>query len=142
MENAAWDVAAARGGRISSYLQPLDRAIEMVSVRDIGRTAADLLRETWAGVRIVELSGPRKYSPNDEASGFAAVLGHPVDAVAVPRETWETRFRDEGMKHPGARMRMLDGFNEGWIDFQGDSAERRAGVITFETVARELVAED
>jgi NAD(P)H dehydrogenase (quinone) len=51
MENAAWDVAGAREGRFDSYLQPLDHAIEMVSVRDIGRTAADLLREDWAGVR-------------------------------------------------------------------------------------------
>jgi NAD(P)H dehydrogenase (quinone) len=43
MENAAWDVGAACEGQIKSYLQ--HRRIEMVSVRDIGRTAADLMRE-------------------------------------------------------------------------------------------------
>src|SRR5580692_5622873 len=45
MENAAWDLASARSGRIESYLQPLDRKIDTVSTRDIGRVATDLLRE-------------------------------------------------------------------------------------------------
>src|SRR5271154_1240470 len=72
MENAAWDLASARSGRIESYLQPLDRQIDMVSTRDIGCVASDLLREDWPGVRIIELSGPQKYSPRDQAEGFAA----------------------------------------------------------------------
>jgi NAD(P)H dehydrogenase (quinone) len=139
MENAAWDLGAAREGRIASYLQPVTRAIAMVSVRDVGRTAADLLREEWAGPRIVELSGPRKYSPNDEAAGFAAALGRPVEAVAVPREAWETRFRAEGMRHPEARIAMLDGFNQGWIDFARAGTEHRTGTVTFETVLRDMV---
>ncbi len=104
-ENAAWDVAAARAGRIESYLQPLDRGIDMGrGTRDIGRLAAGLLREQWTGARIVELSGPSKVSPLDITSGFAAsALGHPVDVVTVLRQTWEQRFRGEGMHHPQAR---------------------------------------
>lgn len=138
MENTAWDVAAARAGRIESYLQPLDRTIDMVSTRDIGRVAADLLCEQWSGVRVVELSGPRKVSPLDIASGFATALGHAVDVAAVPRATWEQRFRSEGMQHPQARMRMLDGFNEGWIDFERNGTEQRTGSVALETVLAEL----
>src|ERR1700744_5922853 len=60
MENAAWDVASARDeGVIASYLQPLDRPVPMVATEDIGRVAATLLQQTWSGVRIVELEGPR-----------------------------------------------------------------------------------
>jgi NAD(P)H dehydrogenase (quinone) len=140
MENAAWDVDAARHGRFDSYLQPLDRAIEMVSVSDIGRTAADLLQETWAGTRVVELSGPRRYSPTDEAAALASALGEPVDAVVVPRDGWDARFRAGGMHHPEARIRMLDGFNEGWIDFERGAAEQRRGAVTLEAVVRDLVA--
>ena len=140
MENAAWDVAGAREGRFDSYLQPLDHAIEMVSVHDIGRTVADLLREDWSGVRTVELSGPRKYSANDEAAGFAASLGHSVEAVIVPRERWEATFRAQGMQNPQGRIRMLDGFNEGWIDFERQGTEQRNGTVTFERVLSELIA--
>jgi NAD(P)H dehydrogenase (quinone) len=140
IENAAWDLAAARSGRIESYLQPLDRKIDMVSAKDIGRAAADLLREEWSGVRIVELSGPQKYSPRDEAAAFAAALGRDVKAVEVPRAKWEQRFRREGMQHPEARIRMLDGFNEGWIDFQYDGTERRTGAVELAEILSELAA--
>ena len=140
MENAAWDLAAARSGRIESYLQPLDRKIDMVSTKDIGRAAADLLREDWSGVRIVELSGPQKYSPRDEAAAFAAALGRDVKVVEVPRAEWQQRFRREGMQHPEARIRMLDGFNEGWIDFQREGTERRQGSVELTQVLRELAA--
>ncbi|HMD39351.1 MAG TPA: NmrA family NAD(P)-binding protein [Candidatus Acidoferrum sp.] len=140
MENAAWDLAGARSGRIESYLQPLDRKIDMVSTKDIGRAAADLLREEWSGVRIVELSGPQKYSPRDEAAAFAAALGHDVEVVAVPRAEWEQRFRREGMQHPEARIRMLDGFNEGWIDFQHEGTEHRKGSVELAQVLSELAA--
>jgi NAD(P)H dehydrogenase (quinone) len=141
MENAAWDLAGARSGRIESYLQPLDRKIDMVSTKDIGRAAADLLREEWSGVRIVELSGPQKYSPRDEAAAFAAALGRDVKVVEVPRAEWEQRFRREGMQHPEARIRMLDGFNEGWIDFQCEGTERRTGTVELAQVLSEVAAE-
>jgi hypothetical protein len=36
-------------------------------------------------------------------------------------------------------MRMLDGFNEGWIEFEGGEAGARKGAISVETVIRELV---
>ena len=57
MENFAWDIPSARQGRIESHLQPLDRAVDMVSVQDIGRVVAELLTETWERTRVVELSG-------------------------------------------------------------------------------------
>jgi NAD(P)H dehydrogenase (quinone) len=139
MENATWDVAAAREGRIDSFLQPLDHRIEMVSVRDVGRAASELLVEPWDGLRTVELAGPRAYSANDVAKGFAAALGKPVDAVAVPRGEWEPLFRQQGMVHPEARIRMLDGFNEGWIDFERGHIEQRRGDVPLDDVLADLV---
>ncbi|MEP7044615.1 MAG: NmrA family NAD(P)-binding protein [Dokdonella sp.] len=140
MENAAWDVEPARSGVIPSFLQPLDHAIPMVATVDIARAAADLLREQWNGVRIVELEGPRRYSANDISAAFAAALGHPVRTNAVPRDTWESLFRSQGMRNPLPRIRMVDGFNEGWIDFEGGAAEHRTGPTSLDTVLQRLVA--
>jgi NAD(P)H dehydrogenase (quinone) len=133
MENAAWDVEAARAGVVPSFLQPLDHPIPMVATADIGRTAAALLQESWTGVRLVELEGPRRYSAADIGRAFAAALDHEVRMEPVPRETWEHLFRSQGMKHPMPRIRMVDGFNEGWIDFEG-GGEHRRGTVTLETV--------
>jgi uncharacterized protein YbjT (DUF2867 family) len=141
MENAAWDVASAREDSvIASYLQPLDRPVPMVATADVGRVAAELLQQTWGGVRVVELEGPHRVSPNDLAAAFARVLGHPVRAEVVERQRWETLFLQQGMKHPLPRIRMIDGFNDGWIDFEGPVDEVIRGRVDLDTVVRELVS--
>lgn len=138
IENLAWDMAPARDtGRMASYLQPLDRPIAMVSTADVAATAAALLQETWTGMRVVDLEGPRRLAPADLAGALARALGREVRAEAVPRESWEARFRRDGMRNPGPRMRMLDGFNEGWIDF--DAATSRKGLTSLDEVVRKLM---
>ncbi|WP_175747339.1 NAD(P)H-binding protein [Burkholderia pyrrocinia] len=140
LENAAWDFATARdAGVIRSFLQPLDRPVPMVSTEDVGRVAAALLQEEWIGARIVELEGPRRVSPNDLAAAFARVLGHAVHAEAVPRDTWAALFDAQRMRYPEPRMCMLDGFNEGWIDFASARADVLKGEIEVDAVLRTLV---
>ncbi|RDJ21238.1 NAD-dependent epimerase/dehydratase family protein [Bosea caraganae] len=138
IENAAWDVAPAReNGVIQSFLQPLDKPVPMVATADIGRVAAGLLQDGWSGRRVVELEGPDRVTPNQIAAGFAHILGRPIRAEPVPRETWEALFRSQGMQNPLPRARMLDGFNQDWIAFEGKPLK---GAVGLETVLRELVA--
>jgi uncharacterized protein YbjT (DUF2867 family) len=140
MENAAWDVEPARTtGVVPSFLLPLDKAVPMVATADIGRVAAELLRETWTGSRVVELEGPRRVTPNDVAATFARLLRRPVRMEVVPHATWETLFRSQGMKNPEPRIRMLDGFNEGWIDFEDNNDGVRKGVVELQTVLKALL---
>jgi NAD(P)H dehydrogenase (quinone) len=141
MENAEWDVASAREqGVVTSYLQPLDRPVPMVSIHDVGRIAADLLRETWTGHRIVELEAAERTTPNAIAAAFAKALGKPVRAQIAPRGEWEQAFRAQGMKNPTPRMQMIDGFNEGWIDFKTRGANSPKGRVTIDEAIAALVA--
>jgi len=138
-ENSAWDVEPARAsGVIPSFLQPLDRPVPMVATDDIGRVAAQLLQDTWTGARVVELEGPRRVSPNEIAAAFADALGKPVQMQTVPRSEWEALFRSQGMQNPLPRMQMIDGFNEGWIEFEAPPLSMKSSV-TLETVIRQLV---
>jgi uncharacterized protein YbjT (DUF2867 family) len=138
MENAAWDLPPARDtGVIPSFLQPLDRKLPMVGTADVGRVAAELLQESRKGNRVVELEGPRRISPNDIAASYAHLLGRAVSPRAVPRDTWEALFRSQGMHNPTPRMRMLDGFNEGWISFEHDTLEGR---VDLQTVLRGIIS--
>jgi hypothetical protein len=43
------------------------------------------------------------------------------------------------MKNPTPRVRMLDGFNEGWIEFEEGAAGSRKGSVDLETVLRGLI---
>jgi uncharacterized protein YbjT (DUF2867 family) len=140
MENFAWDVAPARDkGVIPSFLYPLDKVFPMVATEDIGRVAAELLEETWTGVRVVELEGPRRVSPNEVASTFSKLLGKPVRMELVPHEKWEASFRAQGVTNPLPRVQMLDGFNDGWIDYEVGAAGTRKGKVELETVLKKLI---
>jgi len=138
MENAAWDASPAREkGIIPSFLQPLDKPVPMVATADIAQIAAQLLQDHWTGHRVVELEGPARITPNQIAATFAALLGHPVTVQAVQRDTWTTLFESQGMKNPTPRIRMLDGFNEGWIEFENDQVLK--GSVSLKTVLRSLL---
>ena len=140
MENSSGDVAPARErGVIPSFLQPLDKPVPMAATADIGRVAAELLQETWTGHRVVELEGPQRVTPNEIAATFADLLGIPVRMEAVPRDTWEPMFKSQGMKNPTPRIRMLDGFNEGWIEFENGQAGSRKGKVVLKTVLKSLI---
>ena len=136
MENALYDLIAAREtGVIHSFLQPLDKAVPMIATADIGTLAAQLLQQEWAGHRVVELEG-QWISPNDIAQGLSQVLDRDVRAEAVARETWEALLRAQGAQNPLPRMRMVDGFNEGWICFEQEQVLK--GDTSLQTVLREL----
>lgn len=89
---------------------------------------------------MVEIEGPRRTSPNEIAATFAKILGRPVRMEAVPRDTWEGLFAVQGMKNPTPRAQMLDGFNEGWIEFENGEQGSVKGATGIETVLRQLVA--
>ena len=140
MENALWDIPSARDeGVLRSFLQPADKLFPMVATQDVGSLAAALLREDWSGTRVVELEGPARISPNDIARTFATVLKRPVRVETVPRESWEQMFRSQGTRNPLPRIRMLDGFNEGWIDFSEHGRSAVKGTTALESVIAELV---
>jgi hypothetical protein len=56
----------------------------------------------------------------------------------VARDTWESLFASQGIKNPLPRIQMLEGFNEGWIEFEFPTNTFK-GSVPLETVVRGLV---
>jgi uncharacterized protein YbjT (DUF2867 family) len=140
MENASFDVASAMDeGVVRSFLQPVDKQVPMVATADVGRLASKLLQEKWTGHRIVELEGPHRVTPMEIALSFAKLLGHAVSAEAVPRETWQSVFTAQGMNNPTPRMKMLDGFNEGWIEFSNGESGSLKGEVPIDPLMKALI---
>jgi len=111
----------------------------MIATADIGRLAAELLQQAWTGRLIIELESHHRVTPIAMAAAFAKLLGRDVRAAIVPRETWHDLFVAQGMKNPIPRIQMLDGFNQGWIEFERSGAEQAFGETPFEMVAAELI---
>ena len=78
-------------------------------------------------------------TPDEVAHTFAEVLGRHVRMDAVRRETWEQLFRSQGMKNPIPRIRMLEGFNAGWIEFENGGAGSRKGEVALKSVLQTMV---
>lgn len=140
MENHAGDVSSARSeGIIHSYLQPIEHAVPMIATKDIGTLAATLLLESWSGKRVVELEAKTRVSSADIAATLTDILGKPVKAEPVPRAQWEEIFRTQGMKNPTPRIQMIEGFNEGWIEFEAGFEGSVKGQTSLKTVLEEMV---
>ena len=108
----------------------------MVATEDVGSTAAELLLDSWDGLRVVELEGPTRVSPQQAAEIIGKLLGRQVQMETVPHDTWESLFLSQGMKNPTPRIQMLDGFNERWIEFEGDT---RKGRLTLKNVLASMI---
>ena len=59
---------------------------------------------------------------NDLATAIGTALGREVTAVPVARDKWTATFEASGMPvgRTGPRAEMVDGFNSGWIEFEGE----------------------
>jgi uncharacterized protein YbjT (DUF2867 family) len=86
----------------------------MVSTTDVGRAAARLMSQNWAGTRIVELAG-EDWSASDVAAAFAKVLGRPVEPVLVPPEQREAVLAEAGLSAEvtAALLGMYEGIANG-----------------------------
>ncbi|WP_321807300.1 NmrA family NAD(P)-binding protein [Burkholderia sp. BCC1993] len=144
MENWARVVDPVRThGILPSLLAPLERAIPMVATEDIGRVAADLLREDWSGIRTIGLAGPVAYSPDDIAAVFARLLNRSVRPMALDPSAWA-----EALAKNAFSAAAIDGFielnrglNSGHISFASDdTAVVRKGRVPFERVAAEILS--
>jgi uncharacterized protein YbjT (DUF2867 family) len=140
MENALWQLPALiQDGMLESYLAPLHRKIPMTATTDIGAEVATLLLDGSGRSRVVEIEGPERYSSEDLAGELSSLLDRSIKPFAIPRDTWHDRFVSEGSADPGERIAMLDGFNSGWIDFEGPPVEKRIGRVPLRAVLKRLL---
>ncbi len=143
MENILHSLPAARAtGQYFAFYQPLDHRYPLVTTEDIGRIGAECLLQSWEGNRFIEISGPTYYSSNDVAVALGGALGRPINAVAVPRETWVETMAQHGIPAhlSGPYIEMLDSFNSGWIDFGVAGTEHVKGSTDLLTAVKSLVS--
>ena len=130
--------AAKAEGILPSFIAP-GKKIPMISTRDIGRIAAEQLIAGGQGRKVLELSGPDDYSPNDVAAALGKILKHPVTVQRAPLTAVVPTFKSFGFSDDAARLfeEMYRGFEQGTIDFEKMGAAHVRGQITLtEALAR------
>jgi uncharacterized protein YbjT (DUF2867 family) len=119
MENWGASLYALAQGVLPTFLLA-DRAIPMVATIDIGTTAAALLVEGGRGKRVVELGGPREYSPRDVAAALARIVGKPISVQQAPEEAMPAALAGAGLNAEWARLyqEMTHGVNTGRVTWE------------------------
>lgn len=138
MENWAWSMPqVAETGILPTMFAPVARSLPMVSVADIGRTAADLLLQESDAPSLVELHGPRDYSPQDAANVLSRLLGRAVRVEATPEAEWDAVFRASGFSPSAtnAFCAMYRGFNDGLVAFDGEGTTLHGGTTLADALA-------
>ena len=120
MENWGGALYAVAQGVLPTFLLA-DKAIPMVATRDIGTAVARLLAEGGSGKRIIELAGPREYSPRDVAAALARIVGKPIAVQQAPEEAMATALVGAGMNAEWARLlqELTRGLNAGIVAWEG-----------------------
>jgi uncharacterized protein YbjT (DUF2867 family) len=120
MENWGGALYAVGQGVLPTFLLA-DKAIPMVATRDIGLAAARLLAEGGSGKRVIELAGPREYSPGDVAAALGRVVGKPIVAQQELEEAMATALMGAGMNAEWGRLfqELTHGVNTGRVAWEG-----------------------
>ena len=108
-------------GIFPSFIAP-GVAIDMASTAEIGHVAADLLRESGNGHRVVELQSAQRYSAQDLASELGRLLGKSLEVAYPPRNAWHDILIGAGLSPAGAAQMaaLIDGINDGRIGPSGE----------------------
>lgn len=132
--------AAKAHGVLPSFLSPGNK-ISMISTRDIGRIAAEQLIAGGQGRKVLELSGPEDYSPNDVAAALGKILKHPVTVQQAPLTAVVPTYKSFGFSDDAARLfeEMYRGFEQGVIDFEKTGATHLRGTVTLAEALARLV---
>lgn len=129
MENWANVLDAVRGpGIVPTFLTP-GKPIEMVAVRDIGTSIADLLEKQDAP-RITELGGPEEYTPEQVASAFGELLGRPIHLAPEAPAGLVPLFTKIGFTPHIAELvqEMYEGYAKGTMRFAGRPVRGTTGL--------------
>ena len=132
--------AAIADGVLPTFLDPKQK-IPMVSTIDVGRAAAALLCESWAGKRIVELSGPEDWSAGDVADVFSKVIGRTVAPLFVAPSERAGLLAKDGVDDDvaGALLGMYEGIAAGRLTRQAGHEQRR-GTVSLTAALQRLVS--
>jgi uncharacterized protein YbjT (DUF2867 family) len=141
MENFAAVLPVVKSkGILPAFVSP-DLPLEMVSVEDIGRTAAASMLERHPGERIIELAGPRPYSNRDAAATLGRILGREIQVVHAGLDAVEPTMMGIGASPDLARLyrEMFEAAEARRLTFERPTVLTR-GLTSLEAALRRMLA--
>jgi len=140
MENWGASLSALANGVLQTFLA-LGRAIPMVATDDAGTVSAKALLEGGKGYSVIELAGPREYTPEDVAAVLTHITGKPVTAQQGPEEAMVPALMGAGLNRHWAEQyqELTHALNDGHMAWEGGRARFVRGTTAIDAVLSKLV---
>jgi uncharacterized protein YbjT (DUF2867 family) len=140
MENWGTSLPALAQGVLPTFLA-LGRAIPMVATADAGTISAQSLLDGGRGYSVVELAGPRDYTPEDVAAALSRLTGKPVTAQQAPEDAIVPALMGAGLNRHWAELyrELTHALNDGHMAWEGGRARAVRGTTEIDAVLSKLV---
>jgi uncharacterized protein YbjT (DUF2867 family) len=140
MENFGSSLGMLAQGVLPTFT-PQQYPFEMVATRDIGRTAAAVLREGATKSTVINLMGPKPYSVDDVAAALSRIVDKPVAAQTFPLSAMVATLTGMGLPAQMAALyhEMTDAGIKGLLAFEEGHRTMR-GSTPIDEVLRALLA--
>jgi uncharacterized protein YbjT (DUF2867 family) len=128
-------------GVLPTFLKPR-QSIPMVSIRDVADVAVELLLNPAESPQVVELSGPKDYSPQDIIDFLEQILGKQIDVFPFNKGGWEEVWGELNLPDEMNDLlnKTYDGLNSNKITFSGKNVDARQGTVTLEEMLEKWVS--
>lgn len=139
-ENHGGSLGMLAQGVFPTFIRP-DLAFDQVATKDIGLTAAKLLREGATANTVVELTGPRRYSANDVGAALTEITGKPITVHHAPVDSMAATLTGFGFQPELAGMfqEMASAIERGHVAPEGTHRTLK-GSVELSTTLRALLA--
>jgi uncharacterized protein YbjT (DUF2867 family) len=140
MENWGASLYALAQGVLPTFLA-LGRSIPMVATADAGTISAKALLEGGQGYSVIELAGPRDYTPEDVATALSRITGKPVTAQQGPEDAMVPALMAAGLNRHWAELyqELTHALNDGHMAWEGGRARFMRGSTEIDGVLSKLV---
>src|ERR1700730_2677758 len=140
MENWRLSLSALAEGMLPTFLAT-GRAIPFVATADAGTISARALLEGGKGHSVIELAGPREYTPEDVAAALARITGKAVTAQQRPAAAMVPTLIGAGLNRHWAELdqEMTIASNKGHLAWEGGRARFVRGTTEIDAALSRLV---
>ena len=140
MENWGPSLFALAKGALPTFLAA-GRAVPFVATADVGTLSAKALLEGGKGYSVIELAGPRDYTPEDVAAALSRITGKPVTAQQGPEDAMVPALMGAGLNRHWAELyqEMTKASNNGHLAWEGGRARFVRGTTEIDAVLLKLV---
>jgi uncharacterized protein YbjT (DUF2867 family) len=121
---------------------PGDARMAMIATRDIGDAAAEVVTdESWSGVNVRDLLGPKDYSFDEVAKIIGDAAGKEIKHVQVPGEAMLQAMQQMGVNENTARvyLEMYEAVPKGLLTPASARDDRSTTSTTFEEFAKQAI---